>query len=618
MLLCSVWKVRGQQPVVLTDSVEQHMFTFGELRSLKDERGMLSFKDVLQPEMAARFQLNDRSTPQNEDIHAYYWYKITIDHHISPEKLFVLEFFDQTIDEIEAYLPNNAGGFDTLVLGDNYAFSKRPFLHKNFVIPLYQDLKGQQDYYFRIQSRQLVDAIIVVRSIDFFVEYALGEYFSFGIFYGMILVFSFYNLIMFFAVKQRAYLYYVCYMLCVALFEMCTDGIAYHYLWPNWSAWNQYAFGVVLCLMSVSALLFTQRLLLLQRKAPKLNTIISVIIGLRILYLLYALLWHRSLLNYKFMEAIPLLMAFGSGIYIWWRGYRPARYFVIGYGFLFIGYSIKLMIMLGFTWLNFGIVSYYCMSFCFILEMTFLSLAVGDRVRVMKNSRDKAQQLTIKQMQINQELKDSINKDLEQKVKERTSELVEKSHIISEQNLALSAANRLLEEQKNEITRMNALLNKDNALLKVNVEEVTRARALSKGLDFEEFSKAYPDQESCLRFLAGLKWKNGYCCRKCAATAFYIGHLPHSRRCAHCGYEESATAHTVLQHVRIPINKSFYLIYLLYSTKGRISSHKLAEVLGIRQSTCWAYSKKIKQQMEQKKMTFRNASETQGWSELLV
>ncbi|QEL00898.1 chromosome partitioning protein ParA [Olivibacter sp. LS-1] len=611
-----LFSVQAQQPVLLTDSLHQHMFTFGELKSMVDTTDRLTFEQIQQARGASLFKTNKSSTPQNTETNKYYWYKLRIDHRDTREKLFVLEFFDQTIDEIEAYIPTRQGRYAQVVLGDQLTFSARPFRHKNFVIPLYNELQGTHDYYFRIKSSQVADVIIVLRSIDYFIGYALGEYFSFGIFYGMIFIFCFYNMVMFFAVRQRAYLYYVCYLLCVALFEMCTDGIAYHYLWPRLSNWNQFAFGIVLCLMSIFALLFTQRLLLLHRKAPRLHFFISVVIAARLLFFAYCLLFDKSLFNYKFLEAVPLLVAFGSGIYIWTTGYRPARYFVIGYGFLFFGYLVKFLIMLGFTWLNFGIISYYILSFCFIMEMTFLSLAVGDRVRVLKYSRDRAQQRIIKQMKINQELKDNINRELEAKVTERTKELMEKSSIIEQQNEALFSANHTLQEQRDEIARINALLNKDNEELKENVEQVTRARVLSTGVRFEEFSKLYPDQESCLKFLAELKWREGYECKKCATTTYYPGHLPYSRRCSNCGYEESATAHTLLQNIRIPINKSFYLIYLIYSTKGKISSHKLSDILSIRQSTCWAYSKKIKQQIEEKKLTFRKLGD-KGWSELL-
>jgi hypothetical protein len=459
--------------------------------------------------------------------------------------------------------------------------------------------------------------IIVLRSVNKFIGYALNEYFSFGIFYGMILIFSFYNLIMFLAVRQVQYLYYVLYNLSVALYEACTDGIAYQYLWPGAPVWNQYAFAVPLCLMSIFALLFTRKLLYVRSRAPILDKVILGIIAARVAFFVAALLFNRSWFNYKFIEMIPLAVAFYTGIHIWLRGYRPARFFVLAYSFLFVGFMLKFFIMLGYDWLNFGVVSYYSLSFCFILEMFFLSFAIGDKVRLLKRKKDKAQRQIIRQMSENARLKDVLNRELESQVKERTRELSEKSELIARQNEDLQEANLLLQAQAEEISRMNALLEQDNRELQTNVEKVSRARVLSAPVDFEEFSRIYPDKESCFRFLSELKWSQGYSCRKCGHDHYFHGHLLYSRRCAKCGYEESVTANTILHDTRIDINKAFYMIFLVYSTKGKISSHKLSEILNIRQSTCWSYSSRIKKVMEDRKKSLQQSDE-KGWSKLVI
>jgi len=140
---------------------------------------------------------------------------------------------------------------------------------------------------------------------------------------------------------------------------------------------------------------------------------------------------------------------------------------------------------------------------------------------------------------------------------------------------------------------------------------------MSAEVDFEEFSRIYPDRETCFKFLSDLKWEKGYACRKCENTHYGHGHLPYSRRCSKCGYEESVIAYTILQNTRIPINKAFYMIFLMYSTNGKISSHKLSEILSIRQSTCWAYSSRIKKVMEARKKELKNAGD-KGWSKLVV
>ncbi|RZK14161.1 MAG: chromosome partitioning protein ParA, partial [Pedobacter sp.] len=446
-----------------------------------------------------------------------------------------------------------------------------------------------------------------------FISYALDEYFYFGIFYGMILVFSFYNLIMFIAIRQKQYLYYVLYNLSVGFFEMSTDGIAYQYLWPNAPEWNQVAYAFALCATSIFALLFTRELLFVKAKAPRLNQLIIGVIVIRLIFFIYCYLFNQTLFSFKFIEAIPLSVAFFTGIYIYKNGYQPARFFVLGYSFLFAGFTLKFLIMLGISWLNFGVVSYYSLSFCFVLEMVFLSFAIGDKVRLLKLKKDKAQQKIIKQMAINAKLKDTVNQELETKVEERTREVYHKSLIIESKNQALEEANSLLQKQAEEISRMNVLLEQDNEELQTSVEKVSRDRVMNTEVDFEEFSKIYPDKESCYGFLAELKWSKGYHCRKCNNDHYFSGHILHSRRCSKCGYEESVTTYTIFHNTRIPINKAFYMIFLIYSSKGKISSHKLSELLSIRQSTCWTFGSRIKKVMDERKKTLKKTGKN-GWS----
>jgi hypothetical protein len=324
---------------------------------------------------------------------------------------------------------------------------------------------------------------------------------------------------------------------------------------------------------------------------------------------------NKQWFNYKFLEAIPLCIAFYTGIHILINGYRPARFFVLGYGFLFSGFTLKFLAYLG--WFNLGVVSYYSLSLCFILEMIFLALAIGDTVRLLKREKDKAQREMIEQLKEKQKLEQSINIKLEEQVQERTREVLEKAKIIAVQNEELNKANEILQHQAEDIVRMNLLLEKDNQELQTGFQKVTRDRIMSAAVDFEEFSRIYPDADSCYLFLADLKWSNGYKCHKCNHDHAFSGHMPHSRRCGKCSYEESVTAFTIFHNTRIPITKAFYMIFLVYSTNGNISSHKLSEILAIRQSTCWAYSNRIKRLLSGRKRALKGES-TEGWSKLVL
>lgn len=616
LLLISV-KSSAQDIVRILDSVPQHIFTFKEIEVLEDPADQFSFEQINSKAFEHAFKASTSSTPQTKKLHKTYWFRIKIKHNQNAEKPFLLEFFDQTIDHITAYIPQENQTYHIESLGDVNAFNKRLINHKNFEIPLKNNGNEVKTYYFKIKSSQISDIIIVLRTAEWFISYALDEYFYFGIFYGMILVFSFYNLIMFIAIRQKQYLYYVLYNLSVGFFEMSTDGIAYQYLWPNAPGWNQVAYAFALCATSIFALLFTRELLLVKVKAPTINKLIIGVIIFRIIFFIYCYWFDQTLFSFKFIEAIPLAVAFFTGIYIYQNGYKPARFFVLGYSFLFTGFMLKFLIMLGLSWLNFGIISYYSLSFCFIMEMVFLSFAIGDKVRILKLNKDKAQQKIIRQMAVNAKLKDTVNRELESKVQERTRDVFHKSLIIESKNQALEEANILLQKQAEEISRMNVLLEHDNEELQTNVEKVTRDRVMNTEVDFDEFSKIYPDKESCYAFLAALKWKNGYHCRKCSNDHYFNGHILNSRRCSKCGYEESVTTFTIFHNTRIPINKAFYMIFLIYSSKGKISSHKLSELLSIRQSTCWTFGSRIKKVMEDRKKTIKKSGRN-GWSLLVI
>ncbi|RYE29452.1 MAG: chromosome partitioning protein ParA [Sphingobacteriaceae bacterium] len=610
-------KSSAQIPVSLKDEIKQHIFSFNEIECLEDANSQYSIRQITGNELSKKFKPSNIYTPKNNHLQSSYWYRIHISKNVQTRNDWILEFFDQTIDHITVYSPIAPNQFSVQQLGDNYPFKSRFYHHKNFIVKLENKISFDRIYYIRIKSHQPANVIIVLKSVSWFVDYALDEYFFFGIFYGMILVFSLYNLIMYFVIGQRHYLFYILYNLSIGLYEMCADGIAYQYLWPNAPHWNQFAYGIPLYTASVFALLFTQTFLHVKTKAPVLNKVILGVIGLRSAFFLFSLIFDHDLFSYKIIEIIPLGLAFYTGCTILKKGYYPARFFVVGYSFLLVGFIIKSLILFDVSWLPFGPVTHYSLSFCFVMEMLLVSFAIADKVRHLKNKKNNAQKRIIEQLSYNEELKSNLNKELETKVAQRTREIVAQSATISLQNDELTAVNELLRHQTEEISRMNALLEQNNQNLQTDIEKVTKARVMSSEVDFEEFSKIYPDQEVCLAYLAELKWANGYVCKKCSNTRFSNGSAPHSRRCTKCRYEESVIANTIFQNTHLPITKAFYMLFLTYSTKGKVSSYKLSEMLSIRQSTCWAFSSRVKKVMEDRKKELRKAGE-KGWSKLVL
>lgn len=582
LTLCS--QLKGQGVVEVDDAIDERNFMPDELTHFIDSANTFTFKDISASGFAPRFRQD--SGYQNKDfrINASYWIRLPIRHTVKTEKLWLLEFYDQTIDYLDAYVPQADGSYRKISMGDRHPFSHRSLLHKNFEIPLDMKSDTLMVYYFRVRSHGFADVRIAFRSVNRFVFYALNEYFLFGTFYGMILIISLYNLLVFLAIKEIKNIYYILYILSVAAYAMSYDGIGFQYLWPSHPEWNDYATGITLYSVILWALVFTRRFLRTKASVPALDRALRWMIVFRTAFFLIELFFLPELLTYRNIEIIPLSLIFVTAITVWNHGYRPARFFVMAYGFLFGGFFIRSLVY--FNILPFTTPLHYSLHFSFVLEMLFLTFAMGDRIRILKAMRDRALKRIIHQHEVNMQLKDKVNRELEQKVLERTLELNTK-------NEELETINRKLERQSIEINQINSMLDLDNWKLKNSIKEVLNERLMEKTMDYKQFSTLYPDSLSCYRFLETLKWEKSFLCRKCSNTKYFDGSQKFSRRCTRCGYNESITSFTIFHSIKFPIEKAFYIAYLAVTGKKDHTLESLSGQLDLRLNTVWGFKKKV-------------------------
>ena len=187
---CAFNRAHAQRPVTLNDTITQHPFSYDEMVHFEDPTGKLTLDDIKKPEYASRFKKSGLY-PTTSDPHTTYWYRIAINHAGFTKNGYLIEFFDQTIDDITVYAPTvNHKGYLVSEFGSKFHFNQRLFQHKNFTLILDKNVYGNQIYYIRVKSHLPSNVIVVLRSVGWFIHYALDEYFFFGVFYGMLLVFG--------------------------------------------------------------------------------------------------------------------------------------------------------------------------------------------------------------------------------------------------------------------------------------------------------------------------------------------------------------------------------------------------------------------------------------------
>ena len=578
--------------IQLTDVQSNRMVVLSQMPAYVDKTHSVTFEQISVD--TAIFKYDLLYNPAVYDEQSAYWILLKFS---IPEDgySYLIEIPDQSIDSIDIYLKHETDQtYKHFYFGDQYPFDYRLLDHKNFHVKLQKS--GNYIGFARFRSAEYADIRLNYRTVEGFIEYALTEYYVYGIFYGMILIISLYNLFIFTAIRELKYLYYTFYIVSVGLFAMSVDGIAYQKFWPDSPGWNNIAHGVALFSIIFWSIVFSRRFLRLNIFAPLIDRLLLIIFYLRIGVFIYGISINPAIFQYRYIEVIPLSIIFYGSIVTFYKGYKPARFFIVAYGFLFAGFLIKALMMYGIIPTTYTekpmiqIISYYSIHLSFVLEMLFLSVALSDRIRILKINRDKAYRRIVQQQSDHIKYKDEINAQLEERIVLRTEEL-------SLKNRELELTNRALHDQKREISQINNLLDLENYKLRNNIQSLQKDRILRKLLSYVEFAQIFDTDEKCLELIATHKWKNGYSCQKCENVKFISYQDRKARRCSKCGYVETATAATPFHAAKIPLSKALYLlyIYLNHTTDNLV---EFSKELQLRTSVVRSFEGKIRLYVE--------------------
>jgi two-component system, sensor histidine kinase LadS len=614
LFLCSFlfagFQVLALDTLIIKEGVEDYYVKGSYLEILEDPHKDLTILDVVSPLTSSKFFVYREKDkfPYIVNTNSAYWVRFRIIADSIPEKKWVLENLDLHIDQFELYKPSGNNYFKKETAGYALPFGIRSYPHKNFVFDIEVDTTVRT-YYVRVTSRNHNPFIFKLRSSKFFTFYALNEYYLLGMFYGILAIMAIYNFLIFLSFRDKVYIYYVIYILCCTIISLAEDGLGFQYIWSDSPEVNRWISLLAPLIMMSTFTIYSKKFLELRDKLPRLNKILDIIIFICIgIFILDHFLVH---MHWNFpLYVIPFLIIYIASVICFRRGLRSARYFILGYSFMFFSIILLIFRMSGVIHWD-DIFTVYFFNIGLVFEIVILSIALSDRIKIIRSEKENADRQIIEQLKENEKLKDVANKRLEEKIAERTAQLKEK-------NDALEDAYQQLSLQSEEINRMNLLLNEDNTKPEKNVKELSKARVMLKEVDFTEFGKIFPDKESCLKYLSELKWKNGYTCKKCGNTKSCQGKEVYSRRCTKCRYDESATSYTIFHRLKFPITKAFYMVFLVYSNKGKITSFELSQILSLRQSTCWTFSKKVMEAMKEKKRQGADHDHADGWALLVL
>lgn len=98
-----------------------------------------------------------------------------------------------------------------------------------------------------------------------------------------------------------------------------------------------------------------------------------------------------------------------------------------------------------------------------------------------------------------------------------------------------------------------------------------------KGENILEFVERFKDDQSCMDYLAEIKWSESYQCKRCGNAKYFSVSKHCSRECTKCKYIESATANTLFHKVKFGLRKAFMIVFEMSCTTKDLSSVQMSK-----------------------------------------
>lgn len=400
MLSVSAISATGGRKTVAWDDPAERVEIGESVYYYEDSTGSKDIQNVSAATFQNSFQLATSKTLNFGQTNHDYWLRMTFTRVGSDDRARVLEIDQSNIDIVEWYTPEKDGRFSLQKAGMLSPFAIRTIKNRNFVFSI-ELAKGEtKTYYLRAKTCGGLIIPPILWTKERFTEYNANVQHGLGLYYGIMLVMILYNLFIYFSVRDVSYFYYVCYIFGLLWLQLVLTGHGFQYIWST-SPWLQRN-GYILSsgLMLASVLMFAKRFLNTKVLVPFIDKAIKFFIGAEIVLFFSPFVLPPEITTKASLALTipPLILVFAAAIIAFAKKYRPARFFLLAFSVLQIAGVVVVLKFVNVLGSN--VLTDYGLYFGSALEVVLLSIALADRINIMKREKDEAQQKTLEMQKI--------------------------------------------------------------------------------------------------------------------------------------------------------------------------------------------------------------------------
>ncbi len=369
------------------------------LGTLEDKEGKWSINDVSSGSFPGRFIENTGDTPNFGITLSSIWVRFQVTNDLPEDKQMFLQLGYPLMEEIELYTTTDSGAWQVRKGGRLHPFSMKEVPVRDFVFPIDIRAKASQIFYLRLKTEAAMEIPLVLWDVKAFWVFKHHEQLFLGLIYGGVLFLALFNLFLYFAIRDSAYLFYVFVTFAVMLLQVTLDGYDKVFLWPDSILLPRLATTVFAWATIVAALLFARSFLELKKYSPRFDRVLSLF-ALTCAGFFIVMPFAPYYLDTIFTSVFALIMyliIIPASIVCIRRGSKPARYYLFAESFAVIGTLVYIL-------KEIGVVPY--------LWITNQSIILGNTIQFIAFSLALAYRINLLQDEKLVAERDALQKDL--------------------------------------------------------------------------------------------------------------------------------------------------------------------------------------------------------------
>lgn len=398
----------------------------GRMSHYRDEAGTLSFSEIQSVEFSPL--ANPVKAPSYGFDPHIHWFRFSITNE-SQEKNWRMEIPYAPLDQVDFYLEPDPGAVWThKVNGDIFPFSERDLPHRHVIFNFSIEPNQTKTVYLKITTISSVQVPVIFWSIESFQVASYKTQLINGLFYGAMFIMAMYQLFLFISIRDKSTAYYVLTLVAMANVIAFFQGYTFMFLYPYQPSLNDDWAALTGPFFVFSSALLTRAFLNVRHFSKALdyvliiNTAITVITGLLMVFFLRQI-------SYKYLHILTLIhcvIVLIAAAYCLSKKYKPALYYLLAWATLLLAAVVFTMGNLGLAPGYLG-TNYQGLMIGCVLQVLFISLALGERWNVLVKENEKAKELELKRGQ-------EENERLEREVRQRTLEIQKQKEKLEELN----------------------------------------------------------------------------------------------------------------------------------------------------------------------------------------